>query len=124
MKLEDPLLIFEKYWDKTFRVNRSSESRVVPCGRQTDRIQRDMTILIVPSPNFANAPNGKELSRAGVGEAVLPPLKSNVGTTTKFQTHDSLTCTSHCSNGGKKLHFALVVINFQTTVGRFIKESD
>jgi len=35
--LEHSLLIFEKYWDKKFYVSRSSESRVVPCGR-TDRI--------------------------------------------------------------------------------------
>jgi len=39
---------------------------------QKHRIQRDLTKLIVSFPNFANAPNNKELSRAHVGEAALP----------------------------------------------------
>jgi len=92
---------------------------------QTHRTQRDVTTLIVSFPNFANSPNGEELSRARPWERLsFPIVKSSVGTTSKFQTHDSITCTSHCSNGRKKLHFALGAINFQRTVGRLIKEAD
>ena len=50
--------IFEKYSNAKFHENRSSGSRVVPCGR-TDR-QTDMTKLIVAFCYFANEHKGTQ----------------------------------------------------------------
>ena len=58
MKLEFPGQIFEKYSNIKFHKNPSSGSRVVPCGGKDGRTdgQTDMTKLIHPFRNFAEAP--------------------------------------------------------------------
>jgi len=53
MKLEFSWQIFEKYSNIEFRGNRSSGSRVVPCGR-TDR-RTEMTKIVVNFISFAKA---------------------------------------------------------------------
>jgi hypothetical protein len=54
MKLEFSRQNFEKRSNIKFYPSPSSGSRVVPCG-QADR-RTDMTKLVVPFRNFANAP--------------------------------------------------------------------
>jgi hypothetical protein len=85
-----------------------------------------VTKLIVSFPNFANAPNGKEVSRARVGEAVLPDSeeqrRNDNQVSNPRQHHMHFTLQQWGEEA--ELHFALGAINFQRTVSRFVKESD
>jgi len=70
MKLEFSRQIFEKYSNVKFHENAFSESRVVPRGRTHG--QTDVTKLIVPFRNFANAPKNVVLRKKIDGTFVGP----------------------------------------------------
>jgi len=56
MKIPYTRKSFEKYSKIKFHDNRSSGSRIVPCGQTGRRTDRDMTKLIATFRYFAKAP--------------------------------------------------------------------